>query len=84
MKSVTLGLLRKQLRRQVRNRNTNQSRKNLKLVSEYCSKWGEEVAVYQDPQLRGYVAESISIRLGVSKSFALDRLNVFYRMASYD
>lgn len=84
MKSVTLGTLRKQLRRKVRNKNTPHHRRNLKLVSDCCAQWGESVAIYEDPQLRGYTAESISRRLGLSEVFVLDRLNTLHRVADYE
>lgn len=84
MKSVTLGLLRKQLRRRVRNRNTTCHRRNLKTVSDYCSKWGEGTVVYGESKLREYTADSISARLGLPQPFVLDRLNMFHRMANYE
>lgn len=84
MKSVTLSLLQKQLRRKVRNRNTPSFRKNLKLVSEYCKKWGSTTVVHEDPDLRASVADSISIRLGLPRGFVIDRLNQFHRMAHYE
>lgn len=84
MKYVTLILLRKQLRRKVRNKNTPAHRRNLAMVSEYCQKWGETTAIYEDPDLRASVADSISVRLGLPRGFVLDRLNRFHRMASYE
>ena len=84
MKSVTLRTLRRQLRRKVRNRNNTCHRRNLKMVSDYCNKWGENTVVYEESKLREYTADSISARLGLPQPFVLDRLNMFHRMANYE
>lgn len=75
--SVTLGKLKSKIEGVA---HTQGWKKNLRVVSLYCEKWGTGVAIHTDPGLRDYMARAISNRLSLPYLFVKDKLDSFHRM----
>lgn len=77
MTNVRLSHVREGFRRICRRAPTVRNRKILRLLIQYCEKWGEDILIYDDRNMREAYAEYLAEKHCQPLAHVKDRMNKF-------